>query len=216
MRRSIRSLLTGVTALALSAPAASAQIAQFNVGASFSDPFDVYSVNTVGWFYTPSQTFSLTGISTQFAFVDDLSESQVVTVELFGPGAFDDPNVTPTAFASSTFLAGDAETSLGGAAFGGVTLTAGTQYFIGFNGVLDLGLNLTVGPDFLGPVRYGAFYETLVTNPANTPTSELFYPVLQIDGRVVPTSPVPEPATVALFATGLAGVAVVARRRRQR
>jgi hypothetical protein len=213
MRRSVRNLIAVVT-LAVAAPsAASAQsIDQFNVGQPLTGA--LFGTDTFGWFYTPSVTFALTGVRTQFAALPPGETDRAVTVELFATTGGTDLAASP--LASASFLAAGAIGALGGAAFAGTTLDAGQTYFIGFRNVFALGANLTSGPTRLAAVRFGDFgaeYGFLAS--VGDFEDEYFQPTLAIDGRTI-ASPVPEPGTVVLLATGLLAVAGATRRRARR
>ena len=187
-----------------------------------------FLVNSIGWFYTPTISFSLGGILTQFF---DTGPDRPVTVELFAgspEGALLASGTFNSAHARPDDDVGDLR--FGGALFGApVTITAGTTYFVGFRNVgqldpLDpnsaLGVNFTGFGTRLGAVRYG--FETdgsddyayeLLDADAEFETS----PMLQFvgPGAVVTT---PEPTTLLLLAGGLAalvaGTAVERRRAR--
>jgi hypothetical protein len=185
-----------------------------------------FLVNSIGWSYTPTVSYSLGGILTQFF---DAGPDRPVTVELFAgaPGG--------ALLASGTFNSAHArpDDDLGDRRFGGVlfsapvTITAGTTYFVGFRdvGQLDpldpnsaLGVNFTSWGTRLGAVRYGFesdgsddYAYELLDGDAEYETS----PMLRFvgPGAVVTT---PEPTALLLLAGGLAALAAATARRRAR
>ena len=183
----------------------------------------VFQVGSVGWAYTPAQSYLLGGILTRFS---DTGTDRDVVVEVLDA-------TRTTRLASATFNSAVARSEAGGGYFGSpLLLTAGTTYLIGFRNLgpvgdeLDLdsylGVNMAYFADAGGrlpSVWYGFDDADPYAFEATSDDTEVeTQPILQFvsTGGVVdvPTSTVPEPTTVALVATGLIVVAVGARRRR--
>ncbi len=182
----------------------------------------------VGWYWTSSTSFSLTGIATEFASTD----GRQITVEILNDRG---------AVAGGGTVLGSATYNPAGGTLGGVTfatalsVAAGTQYFIGFLGVEGLGINVTgllptdatfltgttLPPDGFGDSGDGDFASEFTGGGAATSGTcgGLDCPILafQADDDSNPTGnpgtpAVPEPATLMLFGVGLAGIGVMRRR----
>lgn len=161
-RLSIRSMRHAGLALALAAcglPAAQAAtvIAEgYNVGTSPTPniPWDTPAATDIGWYWTPSSSFPLTGIETNFGSTDGRS----VTVEIL--------NDRGAVAGGGTVLASGSYTPSSGV-LSGVTfstpfnVTAGTRYFVGFKGTAGLGINVT------GLLSTEPTYTTGATLPPN-------------------------------------------------
>jgi hypothetical protein len=186
--------------------------------------YTIFQVGSIGWAYTPTQSYALGGILTRFA---DLGRDRDVTVEVLD-------GTRTTQLASATFNSATARGQMGGGYFGSpLTLVAGTTYLIGFRNVGPvgddsdpsnyLGANLAywATPEGrLANVWYGFDDAEPYAYDATADDTEIeTQPILQFVSPVggaaeIPTSTVPEPSTVALCATGLAVLAAGARRRR--
>ena len=117
----------------------------FNIGLPLQDNQNgdnccVNADTDLGWFYTPSQSYTLTGIETIF---DNLSESDpTVTFGVFT----DLPSNGGVLLGSATYT--PAGGTLGGQSglvaaptFTGIPLTSGTTYFVGLENIFHLGVN---------------------------------------------------------------------------
>ncbi|MBC8087658.1 MAG: PEP-CTERM sorting domain-containing protein [Phycisphaerae bacterium] len=208
--------------LASAAPVrAQSVVSSVNASASPADEF--WTAASIGWFYTPSTSFTLRGVNTQFFAAGGTDRN--VTIELLTAPRFDGG----TLLTSGTFNTSAARGGFGGATFVSTfDLIANTPYFVGFRntappGAGDFSLvpesellraNYTgdAGATIFSALRFDfeddGQYEFEMTD--GTPTQ----PMLQFIGVNAATT-VPEPGTVVLFGMGLVLV-VFARRRRLR
>ena len=155
----------------------------------------------VGWYVTPTASFDLTEVDTVFGSVD----SRTVTVVIFSGG----PAGTLLGHAGFT-----PQTSLAGGVFTTpIPIVAGQSYFVGFENVNGLGVNITAdaGAQSVGDLFYdvagnGSF------SMEYTVVDENRQPILQFLG----TAPlaVPEPHAVVLMTAGLGLVALLRRQKR--
>jgi hypothetical protein len=122
--------LTLLSVLSLSASAAVVD----GVNAAASNDSSTWNATEVGWFYTPTFSYNLTGIETKFgSFVD----SRTVTVEVYT----DSPGSGGMLLRSADFTA--LANAFSGGFFAPLSLTSGTTYFIGFRNVGNFNVNLT-------------------------------------------------------------------------
>lgn len=138
-----------VLILAFSCTPARAQID--NINGNATPPYLVWSTdfNTEGWEYTPTKSYTLTGISSDFEPVTDGSGLKTVTVQI---------QTAPdggTVIDQGTFSVDSDTGGLQGATFPtSALLTAGTTYFVDLEGIGGLGVNVGQWAD---------------TGPGNTP-----------------------------------------------
>jgi sugar lactone lactonase YvrE len=112
-----------------------------NAGAAPSFLIWATVVTDVGWFYTPGQSYNLTGVRTAFLPIQASDTGdRVVTLEFLTAPRADGGTLLGTA----TFNSAIARGVLGGADFASsIPVTAGTRYFVGFRNVQGLGINVT-------------------------------------------------------------------------
>jgi len=183
------------------APQAGAQIDSVNVGLPLGG--GTWGDVDNGWFYTPSFSYNLTGVSTDYGSVT----GQTVTEVIFNANG---TNIG-SQLTSATFV--PVANVFSGPSFGAIPLTAGQEYFVAFENVSNLGLNVTSSGaatflneryDF-GGAGFGDF---------DSAGSDLFTaPELEFFGGAGTPEPGPGAVSVA-FATSLSVAAAIRRRRR--
>lgn len=147
----------------------------------------------VGWFYTPSFSYSLTGIEARFGFPGDFSG--LSTVEIYS----NHPGSRGTLLRRSDFF--PVQDAYAGGIFEPLSLIAGKSYFIGFRNISGESLIYTSGPgaQVLSPGIYFGFTDEGLY--AVGPATGLGYesPILQFTGELNQGT-VPEPSTMVIFA----------------
>ena len=199
-----------------------------NQGAAPED-FATLGFNSIGSYYKPTKSYSLTGISTFFAFTEFGTGPRSVTVQIQS----DTPAKGGVVLDQGTFRASGTDDVIVGANFANpVQLTAGTTYFVDFLNVAGLGsdfgqyqvVNGVHVPTSGATTRLDAFYLGFGTDFAFA-TSRVGIAADQSNGfgslsGVEPillfggTRSVPEPASIYLMSLGALGVLGYARRRK--
>lgn len=168
-----------------------------------------WSVSEIGWFYTPSQTFTLTDVESKFDALGGTGAT--ITVEIFDAGVIapftSDVPIFTQAFDVDVVEDWEGLTSI----VGGPVLNAGSEYFIGFTGLTGVGVNITEdsGADALD-MQFSAGGDPVgsYATASSIPLEDQV--ILRIGGNVVGAT-VPEPASAAILVVG--SVLLVRRRR---
>jgi len=107
----------------------------------FATPYayDEYFATEVGWYYTPSSSYVLTGVETQF--YDTVGGE--CTLEIFKNGPPPVGGSVLLGSAAFTTTTTYSPTWSGGTFLAPVALTSGTTYFVGFRNVSGFGVNYT-------------------------------------------------------------------------
>jgi hypothetical protein len=141
-----------LTMAGASSPAQALSIAD-SVNADKSPTPVFWRATEVGWLYTPSISYSLSGINTKFGAVTDpnLGLPRTVTLEVYDQL----PEMGGTLLRSTSFTA--LLNTFSGGRFSPLNLIAGEDYFIGFRNVAGLGVNETDDADAmsLDLLRFG-------------------------------------------------------------
>lgn len=165
----------------------------------------------VGWFYTPSQSYDLWQIATKFAWADGRN----VTVDVYNGSLGLPPAPGDSPLRSAVFT--PQSDAFAGGIFAPLPLTAGNTYFVEFENVQGLGVNVT---NDNGATSLAGAWKT--STPGSSwqslsPPTAGFYsqPIVQF---LTDPATVPEPSSLVLFGIGscvtLAGAAW--RRRREK
>jgi hypothetical protein len=219
VNRSVLVLSALVVSIAAGSGAASATIID-NINGSASPPFLFFGapVDNIGWDYTPSFSYNLTGISTFFEPIGNPAPvTRTVTV------------VLESTAGGAPIATGDVSVGASGGAagviFSPVTLTAGTEYFVGFENVLGLGLNIVSffpDPQPPGTVNLDGWWQgtpagnnfTIFTPQMVDGELQVFSaPILNFSGTPLTPGGVPEPSTWAMMFLGFAGLGFLGYRR---
>jgi MYXO-CTERM domain-containing protein len=185
----------------------------------------------VGWLYTPSFSYNLSGVLTMFSIpVGTSIENRDVTVVLYQGTT---PALGGTLLGSFQFDSSTAEGTFGGGDFGSpISLSAGQQYFVGFKNVGPINANPNANTNAIGVNFTGNPNATFLSNHffddtrdascANTtdfacegndtgPSVVLGEPILEFLRPNVATTP--EPASGALLGGAILALLGIRRRR---
>jgi hypothetical protein len=186
----------------------------------------------VGWLYTPGSSFNLSGIETKFSIPNGTSiEDRTVTVVLYAGGT---PAGGGTFLGSFNFDSALADNNtLGGGTFATpISLSAGSEYFVGFENVGpaadssgpnsdDLGVNFTAdsGATFLSNLYYDSPGNPSCNTGAgfaceDTNTDILGQPILAFL-TPSPVTTTPLPGTLPLIASAFGFIGLITRRRKR-
>ena len=195
---------TALFLLSLGGPLGAAIIESVNAGAA-PHPTQSWAATDVGWAYTPSLTYLLTGVDTRFRTAD----ARTVTVEIYsgvplnGGALLRSAGFTPL---SDAFAGGS---------FAPLLVTAGQEIFIGFRNTAGLGANTALaadGPQSLGPDYYDFDGSGSYGSHFPFTTGDIDRPILLLNGDLQ-NGAVPEPATYTLVGSTLLVCCAAARRR---
>jgi hypothetical protein len=199
-----------------------------------------WASNGQGWFYTPSFSYTLTGISTNFG-PANTSTNPAVTPTITVQIQTDRPVNGGTVLGQGTFQGSSLAGGIGGASFSPVSLIAGHAYFVDF--LNDTGMGINVGlwqnvggvptPSNGATVNLGTRYYDLVPSTGFAATvgngdydstfgGATGFPVVQSSGAEpilffsgTPIS-TPEPSSFLLLAIGGGATSIVLRARARR
>ena len=208
-------------ALALASALASADPVVADVNGAAAPGAFVFGLDNAGWKWTATDSFVLTGLGSIFyaGATNALSPSQATLLIASN---------TP-AVGGTTLFSGLLD-GAGHASFADIAITAGTSYFIGYSGLLGpansntaVGLNIAnfvpnqaPGTVNLNGWYHGAGFADFTPQFVGSQLQVFSAPILRFEGHAAVTPAVPEPQTWALMLLGLAGFAVLARRRARR
>ncbi len=213
LRKTILASITFILLCFASANVARADTVIISVNGSFNFQAFVYPQQTLAVGWSQSNTYTNVNISAQLGTWTGPATGTAYLTTRIGPGTTIADQVAVTAFTFPNTLT---DFTL----FTGLTLTPNTYYLTIANPASGTGTwagrggTATLTTD-AGVARLGAYViqNTSIYPPASSysGTSDLFYTVR---GNSV-TAAVPEPATMFLLGTGLAGVAAKVRKRRK-
>jgi hypothetical protein len=202
MSRAVRVCLLALFGCFLASPALLADTIQDSANASASSCLCSWGATDVGWMYTPSSSYDLTGVLTLFSSYGASGNS---VTEVIYSGL---PSSGGTLLASATFTAQSGVFS--GGSFAPLSLLAGQTYFVGFENVGNLGANVTQDS---GAVSLGTLYFDGSNSMAFNILENGYFtsqPILEFSGT---SSSVPEPSSLLLLAVGLIALAAHVLRR---
>ncbi len=205
-RRALALLALALLALASSvAPLRAAPIASFNTGLAADQNF-LWGPSDGGWLYKPATSYGLAGIATSFAVFGTAPHDVVV-------GLYDAlPSVGGHLLGSFSLATNTGQgVWVSGDFAAAIALTAGKTYFLDFSH-LDA-LNIAAPPAGAGPVSFNPagtalspfYFDQLTATPGMDPNLDIFSePLLQfLPATTSNAEGVPEPAPLAMLASGL-------------
>jgi len=197
---------------------AGASVLADSVNDSFAaDNNNYWGANDVGWFYTPTSSYNLSGINTYFSIPNGtIIQNRTVTAVVYQGNT---PANGGTLLGSFAFDSSLAEGHLGGGSFASpIALTGGQTYFVGFEdvgplsptpNVDDIGVNFTASNSatFLSNLFFdnsvSAGCTTAHSFQCNDPNHDILgQPILQFF-EPSPVSGAPEPGSFELLGGAL-------------
>lgn len=180
---------------------ASAQLIADAVNDTLTPSAATWGANSVGWYYTPTTSYVLTGIGTKFGSADGRTVTERIYAGTIG---------NLTLLSSGTFTA---STTFSTPIFTPISLVAGTQYFVAFDNLKDLGVSITSAAgasNRLGGL-YSGFGPTGSPSYNNGPFTNSGQAIMQFYTTNASTG-VPEADTWAMLMLGFGGLGIAARR----
>lgn len=188
-----RTLLCAALAALASLSAGAAEVD--NINGALSPPFLVWGTDKAGWVFTPTKSYLLDGVQSTFRNVGASSQTgpivrRDVTVQVRRQ------NAQGELLAQGSFSA-DASAGVLGTSFAPVLLLAGQKYFVSYQGLNNLGLNIVdwnitaatpqqpAATVNLDGWYYGAQFETHVPQSVNGQLQVFSAPILRFQGTPV-------------------------------
>lgn len=222
---------TLLVALVLSARAHAGFIDSINPNAATVQNTDFFTtIADEGWYYTPTQSYSLTGIYSYFSAIGNFGTgSRTMTVQI-------QTAIGGTVLGQGSFIGSSMTGGTLGASFAPVQLTAGKSYFVDFLHTDGMGVNLGQWTTANGmhvatagaTTRLAAWYTdsgdasfsnarvgTVADASLATGMDSGLEPILFFSGSPL-ASPVPEPLSLPMMAMGVSGLCWRACRHRPR
>jgi hypothetical protein len=165
-----------------------------NINGSASPPFLAFANNTAGWVYTPKFSYTLDGIFSTFDNVGSPTQQGPVATRTVTLSVFD-KSPTGALLAQTSFTADGSGGNLGGN-FPPILLLAGHDYFIGYDNIYNIGLNIpnwipnqAPGTVNLNGWYYGTNWATYVPQTVNGQLQVFSAPILRFNGVSVTVLP---------------------------